>query len=271
MFAPIVVNHLMVIIVRTVITLKCSIDMAKLVIVKFEGNPKEYAFLTYLNSIKTGDRVMDRRYDKPFVVKSADFNFNNATSYKGYVLKWLTEETVLWIATEYQKPKEEQMEKRNISISLEQAREWYHNDCGLLRRLALSAFTEKELKEPQTFEEVMEAMDLGSLEVVATGKAMKGKYSNAISSILNKERVNIRLAIIAEYLNEGWKPGVKEKKFFIAQGTSYSPSAVRLENGFYVNFHETVRYPGIVYFKTQEDAVKAFNMMKNTMNAWYRY
>lgn len=243
--------------------------MAKLVIVKFEGNPKEYAFLTYLNSIKTGDRVMDRRYDKPFVVKSVDFNFNNATSYKGYVLKWLTEETVLWIATEYQKPKEE-MEKRNISISLEQAREWYHNDCGILRRLALSAFTEKELKEPQTFEEIMEAMDLGSLEVVATGKAMKGKYSNAISSILNKERINMRLAIIAEYLNEGWKPGVKEKKFFIAQGKSYSPSAVDLGNGFYVNFHETVKYPGIAYFKTQEDAIKAFNMLKDELTALYR-
>ena len=38
------------------------------------------------------------------------------------------------------------MEERTIKISLERAREWY-NYGGEFKKLALSAFTEKEIKE----------------------------------------------------------------------------------------------------------------------------
>ena len=47
------------------------------------------------------------------------------------------------------------MEERNVKISLEKAREWY-NQGGELKELALSAFTEKEIKEivlPNSWEE----------------------------------------------------------------------------------------------------------------------
>ena len=47
------------------------------------------------------------------------------------------------------------MEERNVKISLNKAREWY-NQGGELKELALSAFTEKEIKEnvlPNTWEE----------------------------------------------------------------------------------------------------------------------
>ena len=47
------------------------------------------------------------------------------------------------------------MEERNVKISLDKAREWY-NKGGELKELALSAFTEKEIKEivlPNTWEE----------------------------------------------------------------------------------------------------------------------
>ena len=186
MFAPIVVNHLMVTIVKIVVTLKCSIDM----------------------------------------------------------------------------------EKRNISISLEQAREWYHNDCGLLRRLALQAFTEDEINEPTTFNEVLSKMRIKSLtlEMLHNNRY----HAKSLEKIKDETMVNTKLRIVAEYLNKGWEPGVKERKFFIAQGKSYSPSAEALENGFYVNFHETVRYPGVVYFRTQEDAIKAFNMLKDELTALHR-
>ena len=38
------------------------------------------------------------------------------------------------------------MEERNIKISIEKAREWYSYG-GELKKLALSVFTEKEIKE----------------------------------------------------------------------------------------------------------------------------
>ena len=47
------------------------------------------------------------------------------------------------------------MEERNIKISLDKAREWY-NQGGELKEIALSAFTENEIKEsalPNTWEE----------------------------------------------------------------------------------------------------------------------
>lgn len=47
------------------------------------------------------------------------------------------------------------MEERNVKITLEKAREWY-NQGGKLKELALSAFTEKEIKEivlPNSWEE----------------------------------------------------------------------------------------------------------------------
>lgn len=66
------------------------------------------------------------------------------------------------------------MEKRNIQITLEQAREWYNNDCGLLRRLALSAFTEKELTEPQTFEKVCQRLENRGIEFLLGIPPRKG-------------------------------------------------------------------------------------------------
>ena len=38
------------------------------------------------------------------------------------------------------------MEKRNIKVTLEQAIEWYNSGNRILRTLALSAYTEDELK-----------------------------------------------------------------------------------------------------------------------------
>lgn len=50
------------------------------------------------------------------------------------------------------------MEERSIKISIEKAREWYSYG-GELKKLALSVFTEKEIKEnvlPNTWEEFFE-------------------------------------------------------------------------------------------------------------------
>lgn len=157
------------------------------------------------------------------------------------------------------------MEKRNIQISLEQAREWYDSKNEALRRLALSVFTKEELTEPQTFEEVCQRLEIGELNFHWES------LQKEVAKTMEKTRVSLKLGLIATYFNKDWQPKAREKNYFIAWGTYYSPTAVVLENGFSVIYHETAIYPGIVYFKTQEDAVKAFNMLKDEMKALYRY
>lgn len=156
------------------------------------------------------------------------------------------------------------MEKRNIQISLEQAREWYHNDCGLLRRLALSAFTEEELTEAQTFEEVCQR--LGIEELNFHWEALQEK----VLKTMERTRVSLKLGLIATYFNKDWQPETPGRKYFIAHGLPNYPTTVKLENGFSVVYHETVTYPGITYFKDQKSAIKAFNMLKDELTALYR-
>lgn len=151
------------------------------------------------------------------------------------------------------------MEKRNVQISLEQAREWYHNDCGILRRLALGAFTEEELTEPQAFEEVCQKLEIGGLNLCWKSPQEK------VSKVMDRTRVSLKLGLIAAYFNKDWQPEINGRKYFIAQGISNCPSAVKLENGFSVIRHDTVIYPGITYFKDQESAIKAFNMLKDEL------
>ena len=155
------------------------------------------------------------------------------------------------------------MEKRNIQISLEQAREWYHNDCGLLRRLALSAFTEEELTEPQTFEEVCQRLEIEGLDLCWKSPQEK------VLKTMEKTSVSLKLGLIATYFNKDWQPETIGRKWFIAQGISNCPPVI-LENGFSVLYHETVIYPGITYFKDQKSAIKAFNMLKDELTALYR-
>lgn len=156
------------------------------------------------------------------------------------------------------------MEKRNVQISLEQARKWYHNNCGILRRLALSAFTEEELTDPQTFEEVCQRLEIGELNFHWEGLQEKA------TKTMERTKVFLKLSLIADYFNKDWQPETNERKYFIAQEISRFPSAVELENGFWVVYHNTVIYPGITYFKDQQSAIKAFNMLKNELTALYR-
>lgn len=60
------------------------------------------------------------------------------------------------------------MEKRNIEITLETAREWYNSNI-VLRDIALQAFNEKELKydfkDIKTFEDVIKALEYNKVAI----------------------------------------------------------------------------------------------------------
>lgn len=63
------------------------------------------------------------------------------------------------------------MERRNISVSLEEAKKWYNSNNQALKELALKTFTEDELKSSvfsdiKTFEDALEALNLSAKEQI---------------------------------------------------------------------------------------------------------
>ena len=114
------------------------------------------------------------------------------------------------------------MEERNVKISLDKAREWY-NRGGEFKELALSAFTEKEIKEivlPNSWEEFCEMhpveedgeeyyIDVDSnTSYVYKGVRNPEFYKNVLPS---KEAAKAHLALmqlhqLRDCYRQGWLP-----------------------------------------------------------------
>ena len=164
------------------------------------------------------------------------------------------------------------MKERNITVSLEEARNWYNGENQTLRKLALQAYTEKELNEPQNFEEIQESLGVQSL---ALNMKLGGKDTSSTMK-LSKEigieigsalALHMKLAFIAKYFNGTWKPEINKTKYFLAKiHSSYVlSSSIKLGNDYYIGEHEKVLYPGIVYFQNREDVKKAYEMLKDEL------
>ena len=114
------------------------------------------------------------------------------------------------------------MEERNVKISLDKAREWYKQG-GELKELALSAFTEKEIKEivlPNTWEEFCEMYPIEEdkkewfIDADSTPRyEYKGKrYINECKNILpSKQAAEQHLAYmqlhqLRDCYRQGWVP-----------------------------------------------------------------
>lgn len=139
--------------------------------------------------------------------------------------------------------------RKNISITLEQAREWYKNGNATLRKLALAAFTEEEI-EPYGYERIKKEIGhLTTCDLFIYPKADK----NTVCALH-------KLRNIACFLNEGWSkvPGVTG--FFITCETKNGDVISDTMYGWYINSHTQVKYPGIIYFKSKDAAVKALKI-----------
>lgn len=130
-------------------------------------------------------------------------------------------------------------EKRNIKVTLEQAMEWYNSGNRILRTLALSAYTEDELK--------------------LNFKYINSKVCNtcfcANVPVDEAEKYNtlVDLAVIAKFFNGSWKKTTSNTGYFLANYNNVI--------GPEVDQHNTVQYAGIVYFRNQEDAIKAAKIL----------
>lgn len=232
---------------------------------------KEYTFkIPKMLYVREGDILRNPNYgNAPMkVVRVFDYPVNNV--YNGYTLKeLLPEDTQIDRPSKINNQTNNNMEKRNITVSLEEARKWYNGKDRTLRRLALQVYTEKELNEPQNLKEVLESLGITSLNLNMKlgGKDASStmKLSKEIGIEIGSElTLHMKLALIAKYFNGAWESDINKTKYFLAK-THYSydlPNSIKLDNNYCIGTHEKVMYPGIVYFQKQEDVKKAYEMLK---------
>lgn len=248
---------------------ECNMRLCTIIFIEsISPRKKEYTFkIPKMLYVKEGDILRNTNYqNSPMkVIRVFDYPVGVCNFYNGYLLKELLpcETSIETPSIRFNNNQTSNMEKRNITVSLEEARNWYNGENQTLRKLALQAYTEKELNEPQTFRDVLKALGIQSLNI---GMKVNGKEVSSVE-IGNELATHIRLMFIAKYFNGTWKPEINKTKYFLAKGPcSYVfPNNIRLGNGYYIGTHETVVYPGIVYFQKEEDVRKAYEMLKDEL------
>lgn len=235
---------------------------------------KEYTFkIPKMLYVKEGDILRNTNYqNSPMkVIRVFDYPVGVCNFYNGYLLKELLpcETSIETPLTRFNNNQtNNNVEKRNITVSFEEARNWYNSEDQTLRRLALQAYTEKELSEPQNFKEILDSFKVKSLRL--TLQMTREDIPSIMESVkeINKElTLHMKLAFIAKYFNSTWKPEINKTRYFLAKiPSSYVlPNSIRLDNGYYIGTHEAVLYPGIVYFQKKEYVRKAYEMLKDEL------
>ena len=91
------------------------------------------------------------------------------------------------------------MEERNITVTLDKAREWYNSGNESLKEIALQAFSENELKfnfrSIKSLKDACKALDLKYSDVVFTASAIE-KFSKDSAALF-------KLSFIRKALNLG--------------------------------------------------------------------
>ena len=91
------------------------------------------------------------------------------------------------------------MKERNVTVTIDKAREWYNSGNATLKELALQAFSENELnfdfRSIKSLEDACKALDLNYSEVVLTASDV-AKFSKASADLF-------KLSIIRKALNLG--------------------------------------------------------------------
>lgn len=97
------------------------------------------------------------------------------------------------------------MQERNITITLDKAREWYNSDNAALKKIALQAFSKEELKpfdftKVKTFEDALIALDYSGWDMQKMRDNIKdiSWYSSKSAAAMFK------LSIIRRALNQGY-------------------------------------------------------------------
>lgn len=226
------------------------------IVVKFiknahiEPSQKAYRFLCDVPGVKTGDIILDNRYDNPMKVIELIYKEDRVFNGK-QVIK-------VRIDLLNGQPLDPRPDLRYIELPLETAKDWYRKGPESLRQMALRAYSEAELKRLD-FNDILKDMDL--------------YYANFPVSKKTEKKIEIwsMLAIVAEYLNGGWKMCTGKTGYFLgcfnSQAVCHPVKVLTAHMGIFI--HCNVTYPGIVYFKSREAAEKAYDILKDRISVLF--
>lgn len=217
-----------------------------------------YTFLCSNDNVKVGDIIIDPRYSSPMEVKgitNRSLRVQRGLTLKDVQVKFLISDYPQDNNYNINKQRNNMEEKRNISISLEEAREWYNSGNKTLKSIALKAYSSKELTN---YESIRNKVCLISVWCdIPNGEETK-------INILRK------LAIIAKYYNGDWQMKAGKNGYFIGQqsvmGRPMKVVQVNSSDDIAIFKHDTIHCAGIVYFKDPKDALAAANILGDELD-----
>ena len=217
---------------------------------------KRYKFLCNYNTVSLYDIVEDPRYTGKMMV--VGFTCDTDRVQQGITLKdiYITKvngqvinQPAGLVRSDFdidRQRTDNMKEERNIKVTLEQAIEWYNSDNEALKKLATTVFTEEEiiLNKDYIFSKV------------------KDLTATLIPSVDDKKFTTLAdLAVIAKYFNGNWEKNTYNTGYFLGSFNAGCGPVVDVCSGIGIYKHDTLKYAGIVYFKNQEDAIKAIKIL----------
>lgn len=192
----------------------------------------KYLFLCNNLEVCIGDLITDHRYStKLLVVNIYD---KDAAIQNGHILKKVCVDEI-------------EHKTRAILVDLETAYNWYFSDNATLKALALSVYNESELCNSYKYI---------SKQVDAKFIKLRVPFENNMFFIALS-----KLSTIANYYNNGWKKIESNTGYFIGKSAIGVKAVETSYKDIYIFKHDTVKYPGIVYFKNKEDVIKALHIL----------
>ena len=146
-------------------------------------------------------------------------------------------------------------EKRNIQISLEEAREWYNSDDSFKRELALKAYKEEELRE-LSYSAILDMLP-----------------EDIIDKNIQKYLEYVELINVASYLNSIYPPeyckATKINYQYIISGNTNYVHMIEYK-GFKI-FRTSSSFPQIYLatFNSEEAAKKAIDILGDELNVLF--
>ena len=211
-------------------------------------NMKQYRFLCPYDMVQIGDMIEDDRYSQRMQVVGCTQCVDDVQD--GIILKTIQPSKINGIKVicdwSINNKQIENMEARNISVTLEEAREWYNSGNSTLRTLALNAYTEQELMGYDYIEQLVKRE--ATSVIVPEGE-------------VKKITVHSKLAIVAKYFNGSWNKTTRNTGYFLGNYSTSCGPVVNTCNGVGIYQHNMVQYAGVIYFKNQEDAIKAVKIL----------
>lgn len=228
----------------------------------FRSYSKEYMFLCNYDIVRVRDIIRDPRYSSPMIVVDITSNTNrvqDGITLKDIYITHINDNLIVQpsglvngvrMGSDFDIDKQRTSnmeEKRNIKVTLEQAMEWYNSGNSTLRTLALSAYTEDELKF--------------NLKYINSKVCNTCFCASVPANEAEKYNTLADLAIIAKFFNGSWKKTTNNTGYFLGNFNAGCGPVVDTCNGVGVYQHNTVQYAGVVYFRNQEDAIKAVKIL----------